>query len=146
LFDINAGVVLRVTPHIIEEKQRELVKLAVQIEDSDVLEEEVDDIPIVKRSVVNTQAVVGKNESLLIGGYIKERQVTAQQNVPCLGKIPLLGWLFKQQADNNEQYERLFLITPTIKERGETNQMASSVSGLPIRPDDDPDQAMTAIQ
>lgn len=131
LYDINAGVVLRVTPHIIEEKKRELVKLAVQIEDSDVLEEEVDEIPIVKRSVVNTQAVVGKNESLLIGGYIKERKVKAQQNVPCLGNIPLLGWLFKQQADNSEQYERLFLITPTIKDCGETNHIAAPVEGLP---------------
>jgi len=146
LFDINAGVVLRVTPHIIEEKKRELVKLAIQIEDSDVLEEEVDEIPIVKRSVVNTQAVIGRNESLLIGGYIKERKAKSQDNVPCLGNIPFLGWLFKHQKDNSEQYERLFLITPTIKDYGEINHLAGPVDGIPqVQPDQDANLTITPI-
>jgi type III secretion protein C len=115
LFDINTGVVLRVTPHIIDEDEASLVKLSIQIEDGELLDEEVDDIPVVKRSVINTQAVVGEEESLLIGGYFKEKNARTRQTIPCLGSVPLLGWLFTRQATTGEESERLFLITPTIK-------------------------------
>ena len=70
LYDINTGVVLKVTPHIIEENYSSLIKLSIQIEDGELLlDEQVDDIPTVKKSVVNTQAIIGHNESLLLGGY-----------------------------------------------------------------------------
>jgi type III secretion protein C len=125
LFDVNAGVVLRVTPHIIEEDKQTLVKLSIQIEDGEIVEdEEVDDIPIVKNSIINTQAVVGKNESLLIGGYLRERNYTARQSVPCLGDIPLLGWLFTRRSTRGDETERLFLITPTIKPYGPDSRVS----------------------
>lgn len=119
LYDVNVGVVLRVTPHIIEDGDKTMIKLAIQIEDGDIIEgEQVDDIPVVKKSVVNTQAVVGENESLLIGGYLKERNIHSRQMVPCLGDIPIIGWLFKTQSTTGDEAERLFLITPTIKSYG----------------------------
>jgi type III secretion protein C len=114
LFDINAGVILRVTPHIIKEKGHNLVKLAIQIEDGELSAERVDDIPVVKKSIVNTQAVVGQKESLLIGGYLEERNINSRQTVPCLGEVPILGWLFSKQSTTGREFERLFLITPTI--------------------------------
>lgn len=135
LFDINTGVVLRVTPHIIEEDQRSLVKLSIQIEDGEITGEQVDDIPIVKKSIINTQAVVGQEESLLIGGYFKERNSRTRQTVPCLGDVPLLGWLFTKQSTSGEETERLFLITPTIKPYGSTHRKpernAESTDRLP---------------
>jgi type III secretion protein C len=118
LLDIDAGVVLRVTPHIIEEDNATFIKLAIQIEDGELLDEQVDEIPIVKRSIVNTQAVVGHDESLLLGGYLKESDINAVQTVPCLGQIPLLRWLFTKEYKKGENVERLFMITPTIKPYG----------------------------
>ena len=115
LLDIDAGVVLRVTPHIIEEENATFVKLAIQIEDGELLDEQVDEIPIVKRSIVNTQAVVGHEESLLLGGYLKESNINSVQTIPCLGQIPLLSWLFTKRYTKGENVERLFMITPTIK-------------------------------
>lgn len=125
LFDVNTGVVLRVTPHIIEEGDRSLVKLSIQIEDGEITGEQVDNIPVIKRSVVNTQAIVGQEESLLIGGYFKERNSRTRQTVPCLGDVPLLGWLFTKQSTSGEETERLFLITPTIKPYGSTYRKAA---------------------
>lgn len=114
LYDISSGVVLRVTPHIITEEDQSLVKLAIQIEDGDLTGDTVDGIPIVKKSVINTQAMVGQQQSLLIGGYLKERNTTSSAGVPCLMDIPLFGWLFKRNSTVAEERERLFLITPTI--------------------------------
>lgn len=121
LYDIDSGVTLRVTPHIIEKEDSALVKLAIQIEDGDLTGEEVDDIPVVTRSVINTQAVVGQQESLLIGGYRKNRYENHRQGIPCLGDIPLLSWLFKRQETVIKDRERLFLITPTIVPFGTSN-------------------------
>lgn len=120
LFDITAGVVLRVTPHIITEGENDIrVKLAIQIEDGEFSEntEFVDNIPVVKKSVINTQAIVKQKQSLLIGGYKKERKVKNENQVPCLGGIPVIGWLFKQRTTVDSNTERLFLITPTIVPR-----------------------------
>jgi type III secretion protein C len=130
LYDINAGVVLRVTPHIIHEKSRSMIKMAIQIEDGELLEETVDDIPVVKKSTINTQAVVAENDSLLIGGYLKERNIRTQQQVPCLGDIPLLGWLFRNRTTSGSEFERLFLISPTIvgQNWGKTKKLTGSDS------------------
>ena len=125
LFDINVGVVLRVTPHIIEENGRNMIKMAIQIEDGELLEATVDDIPEVKKSTINTQAVVPQNDSLLIGGYLRERNEKTKQQVPCLGDIPLLGWLFRSQKTTGDEYERLFLISPIIVEHGTTEKTSA---------------------
>jgi type III secretion protein C len=127
LYDIHAGVVLRVTPHIIEENHRELVKLAIQIEDGELSSEEIDDIPIVTKSIINTQAVVGQQESLLIGGYKKERNENKRQGLPCLGDVPFFGWLFKRNSVYSKEHERIFLITPTIVPYGTSNSATGSI-------------------
>jgi type III secretion protein C len=119
LFDVTAGVVLRVTPHIIKDDKTQRVKLAIQIEDGTFTdtndnEEKVDDIPIVQNSIINTQAVVGERESLLIGGYLRDEKTTVNRQIPCLGDIPLVGWLFKSKKNDDKKSERLFMITPTI--------------------------------
>lgn len=127
LYDISAGVVLRVTPHIIEDNQRELVKLAIQIEDGELTNEKVKDIPVVTKSVINTQAVVGQKESLLIGGYKKERNENMRQGLPCLGNVPFFGWLFKKKTVYSKEHERIFLITPTIVPYGASNRANGSI-------------------
>ena len=114
LFEVSAGVVLRVTPHIIRQKDKNLLKLVVKIKDGSFLETTVDNIPEILNSTINTQAVVAEGESLLIGGYTKERKKIVESKVPLLGDIPGLGVLFRAETKGTEQAERLFLITPRI--------------------------------
>ena len=125
LFDVTAGVILRVTPHIIQEEKSSRVKLAIQIEDGNFSQgdETVDNIPVVQNSIINTQAVVGEKESLLIGGYMKDEKSSIQHQVPCLGDVPFLGWLFKTKSSTDSNTERLFLITPTIVPYGSENEL-----------------------
>jgi type III secretion protein C len=127
LFDVTAGVILRVTPHIIEEKNGSRVKLAIQIEDGNFSEtdEEVDEIPVVQNSIINTQAVVGERESLLVGGYMRDEKLRGQNQIPCLGDIPIVGWWFKTKSQTDSNAQRLFLITPTIVPYDSTREMAA---------------------
>lgn len=115
LFKVSAGTTLRVTPHVFQEGQDVRIKLLVQIEDGQILpQDQVDSIPVVERSSLNTQALIVAGESLLIGGMVRERTSEGVTKVPFLGDIPLLGHLFKTNTDIADRVERLFLISPRL--------------------------------
>ncbi|QTD45498.1 type III secretion system outer membrane ring subunit SctC [Ottowia testudinis] len=115
LFKVSAGTTLRVTPHVFQDGKDVRIKLLVQIEDGQIsTTEQVDQIPVVERSSINTQALIVAGESLLIGGMVRERTYQGVTKVPFLGDIPLLGHLFKTNKDGAERVERLFLISPRL--------------------------------
>ena len=115
LFKVSAGTTLRVTPHVFQEGKDVRIKLLVQIEDGQIsANEQVDQIPVVERSSINTQALIVAGESLLIGGMVRERTSEGVQKVPFLGDIPVLGNLFKTTNNVAERVERLFLISPRL--------------------------------
>lgn len=114
LFDVSVGTTLRVTPLIVEEDGRDIVKLAIAIEDGSLSGARVDNIPIVRRSRIRTQSIVGNGEALLIAGYTRESTGNLDVGVPGLSSIPVLGWLFKSRSNETRRVERLFLLTPRI--------------------------------
>jgi type III secretion protein C len=114
LFKVSAGTMLRVTPHVFQEGNDVRIKLLVQIEDGSIEQTQVDQIPVVQRSSINTQALIVAGESLLIGGMVKETTREGVTKVPLLGDIPVLGNLFKTNSDQSERVERLFLISPRL--------------------------------
>lgn len=114
LYEISVGIVLKVTPHLIFEEHKPKIKLLISIEDGNIMPLEVDEIPVVEKSTINTQAVVGGKESLLIGGLTHDTKKEVLRKVPLLGDIPLLGNLFRSKDKINSKSERLFLISPRI--------------------------------
>jgi type III secretion protein C len=115
LFNVTAGTRLRVTPHVFKEGDEPArIKLLVQIEDGGLTGQSVDNLPIVERSGINTQALISEGESLLIGGMVRDSSTAGVDKVPLLGDIPLLGNLFKTQRKGGQRIERMFLITPRL--------------------------------
>ena len=115
LFPVTAGIMLRVTPRLISQNNSHSVQLNVDIEDGSIDDQTtVDEIPSVQRSTISTQAVVGRDQSLLIGGYVYETEVDNESKVPLLGDIPGLGVLFRSTEKSSERRERFFMITPKI--------------------------------
>ena len=74
LFNVSAGTSLRVTPHVFRDRDQTRIKLLVNVEDGTITSRQVDQIPVVERSTVNTQALIAEGESLLIGGMVREMQ------------------------------------------------------------------------
>ncbi len=111
---ITVGVTLRVTPHLIVQNGVKAVNLVVDIEDGAIQDTKIQNLPTVRRSTIGTQAVVGENASLLIGGFNSEQNVRQKDGVPVLGSVPLLGLLFSKTTTDVQKRERLFLITPKI--------------------------------
>lgn len=115
LFPVSYGIILKVTPHVIREGDENRIKLVVNVEDGSAsTEEKVDNIPVVQKSSIHTQAVVKEEESLLIGGYYHESEFRTVGGIPCLMHVPFAGYLFKEDRKVSKRAERMFLITPRI--------------------------------
>ena len=114
LFQVSAGLQLRVTPQIVKIDGTEQVRLLVSIEDGALSRAQVDQVPVVARKALNTQALIKVGDSLLLGGYVVEETFDDNQKVPLLGDVPVLGHLFKRTATTTRRVERMFLITPRL--------------------------------
>lgn len=64
--------------------------------------------------VVQTNANVGNGEVLALGGLTRLRENIAQTEVPLLGQIPIVGWLFKNVEKVKTKNNLVVLICPTI--------------------------------
>jgi type III secretion protein C len=116
LFDVSSGTSLRVTPLIVMESGRRQVKLAVRIEDGSIANQSVDQIPIIQRSTIDTQAFIREGQSLLIGGYQNDVRRDTQVGVPGLSAVPVVGRLFKFREKQTTHVQRMFMLTPRIVE------------------------------
>jgi len=114
LFNVSAGTALRVTPNVFQDGESVRIKLMVSVEDGRISGETVDQIPVVDRSTINTQALMLEGESLLIGGMTRDGSDRKVDKVPLLGDLPGVGALFRSKADSSTRIERLILITPRL--------------------------------
>ncbi|HLA49995.1 MAG TPA: type IV pilus secretin PilQ, partial [Thermodesulfovibrionia bacterium] len=69
---------------------------------------------IINTNEAKTRVLVKDKDTLVIGGIFKTKVVKGQSGVPGFSKIPLLGWLFKKDKDEEETSELLIFITPKI--------------------------------
>lgn len=112
------GVVLEVTPQINKDGY---VTLKIEPEVSDLFGDrafssagqEVN-IPIIETRTASTQVMVRDNQTLVIGGLIKDKEERSIKKIPVLGDIPVLGWLFKNRSTDNRKVNLLVFITPRI--------------------------------
>jgi type III secretion protein C len=114
LFNVSAGTSLRVTPHVFRDRDATRIKLLVNVEDGNLTGRQVDQIPVVERSTINTQALIAEGESLLIGGMVRDATASGVDKVPVLGDVPVVGNLFKNKTTSASRIERMFLITPRL--------------------------------
>lgn len=115
LFNVIVGTKLNITPHIIRGYGSRQIRLSVNIEDgSRSATQQVDQIPVVSRNTINTQAVLVEGQSLLVGGLTREGETKNIRAVPVLGRIPLVGAMFRETVHQTTRLERLILLKPTI--------------------------------
>jgi type III secretion protein C len=112
LYPISVGLTMRVTPTVTQSAGNFGFRLAVNIDDGSLGEAQVDQIPVINRTSLSTNVVVGDGESLLIGGLISERKSESNKGLPYLSDVPILKYLFSTDTKDSRRSERLFLITP----------------------------------
>lgn len=114
LFNVSAGTSMRVTPLIVEEASQRQIKLAIRIEDGQLTGQVVDQIPVVRRSAISTQALIDDGQALLIAGYAQESAGSDGAAVPGLSSVPVLGRAFKYDEKRKTRVDRFFLLTPRV--------------------------------
>ena len=108
---INATLSLQVTPQITDDGY---ISLNVNIQKNTPSSLSVQGTPAIDTNSVTTQIRVKDGSTILVGGIYVDDQQQVQQQIPGLGDIPYLGWLFKSQVTKNNKKELLIFITPRI--------------------------------
>jgi general secretion pathway protein D len=128
----DVGIVLTVTPRIGE---RGTVVLDVKQEVNDLgAPEPPTGSPRITKREVETAVVVGDNETLVLGGQIRDRRATSHRGIPFLKDIPILGTGFGTKTNTIEKSELLILITPRVVPAGSTTSSPASPVPSPLAP------------
>nr|WP_259372070.1 type III secretion system outer membrane ring subunit SctC [Caldimonas mangrovi] len=114
LYQVEAGTELQVTPQVTSHGTDSRLKLSLYIVDGNFEEATVDQVPILRRTEIVTEAYMNEGESLLIGGIAVESDGERVAGVPGLSRVPLVGALFRWNESSSARSERLFLITPRL--------------------------------
>jgi general secretion pathway protein D len=110
---IDVDLTLKITPQISESNY---VKLKIQQSIDDVESLDVTLGPTTSKRKVTNTVVVHDQQPVVIGGLIRDIEVTGVDKIPFLGDIPVLGVLFRHTAKKIEKRNLLMVITPYIIE------------------------------
>lgn len=109
---VNATLSLQVTPQVTDDNY---ISLNVNIQKNTPSSSlEVQGTPAIDTNSVTTQVRVKDGSTILVGGIYIDDQQEVQEQIPGLGSIPYLGWLFKNQVTRNTKKELLIFITPRV--------------------------------
>jgi type IV pilus assembly protein PilQ len=113
----DAVLTLKVTPQITEAGT---VILTVDVQNNSAdFANLVNGIPPINTQSAKTQVLVRDGATAVIGGIYQSNEQTAQQMTPFLGRVPILGYLFRNRFVTSTNNELLLFITPRIiKDRG----------------------------
>lgn len=105
---------IKVKPYINDERT---VTMDVEIEDRDIAgQDPVLGVTTTKRRLKLDKIVGRDDQPMVLGGLIRDREGENIQQVPGLGSIPLLGWLFKRKQKTKEKVNLLIVMIPHILE------------------------------
>ena len=114
----DVGTTLKVTPQINEKR---FVKLKIYQEISRVVSEttqvsptQVVLAPTTRKRTAETIVQVRDGQTVVIAGLVGDDVDVSVTKVPCLGDIPMLGWLFKSESRTTRRTNLLIFITPYI--------------------------------
>ncbi|MFN3395291.1 MAG: type IV pilus secretin PilQ [Thermodesulfovibrionales bacterium] len=112
--DIN--IELNVQPHITPDKS---IGMSIEIkkEELDPTVPSIEGVPGTDKKEANTNVIIRDGETIVIAGMYKVNTEDSKTGVPGLMRLPILGWLFKQEKEKVITSELLIFITPRIVEQ-----------------------------
>ncbi len=154
----DVGITLKVVPHIGEGGT---LRLEVEQEVSAVTNSTAASDLITSKRAIKTSILAENGQTIVLGGLMQDDREEGRQAVPGLGRIPVVGRLFRSDNASTEKRNLLLFIHPTIiKDAADSrnvtgdryNQIRSlqlafdtdgSFASLPDTADDLYDQRMT---
>ena len=139
------GTSLTITPQINEGTG---VKLNIEQKTSSISAGAAGAVDIITNNrTITTSVFVEDGEILVLGGLIDDQLLETEQQVPVLGRIPLLGWLFRSSSTEKVKTNLMVFIRPTIlrdniQARFETDAKYQYIRDLQLEQAEEPVQLM----
>ena len=113
----DIGINLNVIPHI---GDNGTVRLEVSQEVSSVVPGSAGNASglITNKSLINTTILADDQQTIALGGLMRDNTTTRKQKVPGLGNMPLFGRLFRSDNDSNQKSNLIIFLQPTILRDG----------------------------
>jgi type IV pilus assembly protein PilQ len=108
----RAVLSLEVTPHVIQNDAL-MLDIATSKDEID-FSREVGGNPTITTKKATTNVILFDGQTTVIGGLKKNTHQESRAGVPWLSKVPVLGYLFKNQGRSEAMEELLIFITPHI--------------------------------
>ncbi|WP_166358070.1 type II secretion system secretin GspD [Pseudomonas akapageensis] len=107
----DIGISLKIKPHINDGTS---LRLEVEQESSEVAPSRVNTDIITNKRALKSTILAADGEIIVIGGLIKDTVRTEHRSVPLLGRLPLIGGLFRWNRDTQEKTNLMVFLRPTI--------------------------------
>lgn len=108
----EAALSLEVTPQITPDN-RIIMEVKVTKDEPDFANA-LNGVPPIKKNEVNANILVADGETSVIGGVFSEQIQRSESIVPGLGRLPVIGRLFRHKLDTSNKTELLVFITPRV--------------------------------
>ena len=115
----EAKLELQVTPHVTSDGGV-LMKIKITRNEPDFGNTGARGDPTILKREAQTELLVMDGHTAVIGGIYTRNTGVSYSQIPVLGDIPFLGWLFKSRDDTDRRSELLIFITPRIVNRAES--------------------------
>ncbi len=112
--DIN--IELNVQPHITPDRSIDM-SIEIKKEELDLSIPSIEGVPGTDKKEANTNVIIRDGETIVIAGMYRINTHDSKTGVPGLMRLPILGWLFKQEKETVTTSELLIFITPRIVEQ-----------------------------
>jgi general secretion pathway protein D len=109
----DVGITLKITPQISKDR---MVRLNIfqEVTKLDQFATVSPDRPATFKRTIETTVIVKDTHTVVIGGLIDDSLSETEYKVPCLGDIPLLGYLFKGVSSGGEKTNLFVFLTPHV--------------------------------
>lgn len=112
----DIGIILKVKPQI-NESGLVALEITQEVSSSATPIEEISEgtvNPVINKTEATTYLVAKDNQTIIIGGLIREDKSRSRTGIPLLSKIPILGYLFGSTSDTTGRVELVILLTPRV--------------------------------
>jgi general secretion pathway protein D len=107
----DVGITLKVKPHV-NEGNKILLDIAQEI--SDVYQDPAASDLVTNQKKLETQVLAADGETIVMGGMIEDKNTRTEQRVPVLGRIPVVGRLFRSNSKDNSKNNLMIFLRATV--------------------------------
>ena len=106
----DVDLLLEVTPNVTPDDR---IAMTILVTKNEVFEQTAQG-PALSTNEAETEILIDDGDTVVIGGILKSTKTWDEDRIPGLGKLPVVGWLFKSQSSTDDKNELLIFMTPQI--------------------------------